>query len=194
MNELQELIEVSQKRMEGVHPTLQNRVLTLVEVLYEDGLRFAAFQGIRSIDHQAALYAQGRKPYDVIVQLRIKAGLRPTAIAPSEAEKRVTNVRYSYHNFGLAVDLVEDGDPKKAGIQWSWKTIPHYRKIGMYAKALHIGWGGFWKSWKDYPHVQLTGGLRLSEAIVLYKKDNRLERVHGEVSLRLAALGMKIAA
>lgn len=163
---LTELISISQQRMIGTHPELILRVIRLVKFAYVDGMAFAAFQGERTWEQQAALYAQGRTAPGKIVT---KAG-------PGD----------SGHNYGLAVDLVEDGDPDMAGIQWSWKNNADYLKLGKLAKSSGLEWGGFWKSFQDYPHVSLTCGLTLSEAKALYLAGGK-QKVWDEINRRLAA-------
>lgn len=149
--QLKALLEVTYGKLIGkVHPLVIERTARLVELAYNDaGLSFAAFMGLRTFEEQDGLYAQGRE--------------FPGRI--------VTNARGgdSLHNYGLAVDLVEDGDPNKAGIQWSWANNANYLKLGKYANQVGLEWGGFWKSFKDYPHVQLTGGLKLREIKNLYQ-------------------------
>jgi peptidoglycan L-alanyl-D-glutamate endopeptidase CwlK len=120
--------------------------------------------GLRTIAEQDALYAQGRTTPGKIV-----------TNAPGGS---------SFHNFGLAVDLVEDGDANNAGIQWSWANNVNYLKIGDLATQVGLEWGGFWKSMKDYPHVQLTTGLTISDANALYHLGG-LPKVWERVDARL---------
>jgi peptidoglycan L-alanyl-D-glutamate endopeptidase CwlK len=143
-----ELLSVSAPKLDRVHPLLASRVKNVIRILACQGLYFGAFMGLRTWEEQDALYAQGRT----------KPGKRVTK-APGGS---------SWHNFGLAVDLVEDGDPEKAGIQWSWAKNADYLKIGAVAKQYGLEWGGWWKSIVDYPHVELTGGLTLAQARELY--------------------------
>lgn len=121
--------------------------------------------GLRTYEEQDALYAQGRT----------KPGNKVTN-APGGS---------SWHNFGLAVDLVEDGDPNKAGVQWSWAKSADFLRIGDKAKQVGLDWGGFWKSLKDYPHVELTMGLTLEDARELYRIGG-INRVWRELDNRLA--------
>lgn len=142
------------------------KVNNLINQLANEGLYFAAFMGLRTIDEQNALYSQGRT-------------------APG---KRVTNAKggQSWHNFGLAVDLVEDGDPDKVGVQWSWANSRDYLRIGEFVQQIDkLEWGGFWKSLKDYPHVEMTLGLTLAEANLLFSHGG-LPMVWAEIDKRLA--------
>lgn len=104
--------------------------------------------GLRTFAEQDALYAQGR----------------------TTPGNKVTNAKggQSWHNFGLAIDMVEDGDPNKAGIQWSWANNASYLKIGTFAQQSGLEWGGFWKSFQDFPHVQMICGMTLADANALY--------------------------
>jgi len=120
--------------------------------------------GLRTWEEQDALYAKGRT----------KPGEKVTKARGGE----------SWHNFGLAVDLVEDGDPNKAGIQWSWANNLDYLKIGKFAEQCNLEWGGFWKSFKDYPHVELTAGLSLVMARNLYHAGG-LSKVWANIDARL---------
>lgn len=136
--------------------------------------------GLRTMAEQQALYAQGRQPLNVVNNLRTQAGLPP--ITAEENKGKVTDLRFGFHNVGLAVDLVEDGDTNKIGIQWSWKAIKDYIQLGSIAKRVGLEWGGFWKSWKDYPHVQLTGGVSEPQAKEMMLKDGNLVALWDKVS------------
>lgn len=165
---VQTLLDGSQPALVGVHPTLIVRVMNLITHLGNEDIPFGAFMGLRTFKQQDALWAQGRTLPGKIVT-KAKGG-------------------ESFHNFGLAVDMVEDGDVTRAGIQWSWSNNADYLKVGSVTKDCGLEWGGFWKAFKDYPHVQLTGGLSLAEANKIYfdaKEDNNA--VWEAVDRRLAA-------
>lgn len=86
-------------------------------------------EGTRSYGRQNELYAQGR----------------------TAKGTKVTNARggASWHNFGLAVDFgVFRGK--------SYVTDDEvYKVFGQLARTVNgLEWGGSWKSFKDYPHVQ----------------------------------------
>lgn len=101
-------------------------------------------EAYRSIEYQNQLYAQGR----------------------SKPGKIVTNAKggQSMHNYGYAVDFaLMTPDGKK----YVWDTKIDTDKDGQAdwmevvdeAKKCGFEWGGDWKSFKDYPHFQMTGGL-----------------------------------
>src|SRR2546427_295988 len=71
----------------------------------------------------------------------------------------------SYHNFGLAFDIVVLDSLGKA----DWDTNhPGWNKAGDLGKSVGLEWGGDWKSFKDLPHFQYTGGLTLEECRELF--------------------------
>lgn len=165
LNIKQDLLTNSEPVLQKVHPVLAERVRSLISMLADSGYYFGAHMGLRTMDEQAALFAQGRQSLLTVNELRYKAGWLPIA---DWQNKRVTNARAgkSWHNFGLAVDIVEDGNPDKIGIQWSWASTKSYLKIGTFTQTVGLGWGGFWKSFVDLPHVELTCGMTLEEARV----------------------------
>lgn len=155
----------------GVHPRLKEIAEIVIDNLAINGVYFGVHMGLRSWETQHALYSQGREDLAHVNLYRKTAGLAP--IPAEENLRRVTKAPAgsSWHNFGLAVDLVEDGDPLKAGIQWSWASTVNYLKIGAESKKFsELEYGGFWKSLKDYPHIEMHGSLSLSAARALYAK------------------------
>lgn len=163
MISIDDLDAISKPVLDKVYPPLADRVYALIRSLYLNGLYFGAFMGLRTWEEQDALYAQGRTDPGKIVT-KAKGG-------------------QSWHNFGLAVDIVEDGDPNNAGIHWSWSNNADYLKVGTFADTIGLEWGGYWKAFKDYPHVQFTEQLTLDTACGLYKVGG-LQAVWDEVTKR----------
>lgn len=107
------------------------------------------FEGLRTHGRQAELYAQGRTAPGPIV----------TNAAPGT----------SWHNFGLAADVVFDADATKPGAQWTWDGKLPWPMLGAMAQGMGFEWAGAWKRFPEYPHVQKTYGLTLNEAQELYR-------------------------
>ncbi|WP_150273217.1 M15 family metallopeptidase [Paenibacillus tepidiphilus] len=138
----------SGSRLTGLHPTVLTATELLIERCYAEGVPILITQGLRTVAEQNALYAQGRT--------------KPGAI--------VTNARggYSYHNYGLAVDfalLLPGG----SSASWDMKRdgdgdgTSDWQEVARQAKELGFEWGGDWSSFKDYPHLQMSFGLTISE-------------------------------
>lgn len=136
---LKELIEKAEKKLKGVHPVVAAKARQLIEQAYKEGINVIITQGLRTIEEQNELYAQGR----------------------TKPSKIVTNAKggYSYHNFGLAFDfavLNADGSV-------NWNVDEKWKRVGQLGKSLGLEWGGDWKDFKDYPHFQMTFGLSLAD-------------------------------
>lgn len=130
----------SEAIVERLEPVIQPKARALLEAARAEGIELAVTQGLRTMEEQAALYAQGR-----------------TAPGPV-----VTNAKpgSSWHNFGLAFDVavVVGGKPTWPNDEALWQ------RIGALGKAQGLAWGGDFESFKDRPHFQLTGGLTLADA------------------------------
>ena len=136
---LKELIEKAEKKLKGVHPVVATKARQLIEQAYKERINVIITQGLRTVEEQNELYAQGR----------------------TKPGKIVTNAKggYSYHNFGLAFDfaiLKDDGSV-------NWNVDEKWKRVGAIGKSLGLEWGGDWTSFKDYPHFQYTFGLSLAQ-------------------------------
>ncbi|MFJ7855315.1 M15 family metallopeptidase [Peribacillus frigoritolerans] len=137
--------------LDGLHPIVREATEKLIEVCKEKGIDIIIAQAYRSIAEQNALYAKGRTQS----QLRA-AGLD---VEPKPGPK-VTNARggTSYHNYGLAIDYCLKVDGKAI-----WSVNKDWRTVAEEAKKLGFEWGGEWKSFVDYPHLQMTFGLSIKD-------------------------------
>lgn len=142
-------VEIVQTNEEtnGLHPIVEERKNLLVERAEEQGIEVVITEGYRSVAEQDALYRQGR----------------------SESGNIVTNAEggTSYHNYGLAIDFAlvnEDG-------QTIWDLeydgngdgTSDWMEVVAIAKELDFEWGGDWQNFPDYPHLQMTFGLRIRQ-------------------------------
>ena len=134
----------SEKRLAQVNPELARRVRTLVSKLAGQGYKLEVTQGLRTVEEQNALYAQGRTRRGV----------------------PVTDARggYSYHNYGLAVDFALVMPNGKLG--WP-EPHPVWAAIGREAALHGLEWGGSWRK-PDLPHVQLKPVPPVSLCYSLY--------------------------
>ena len=135
------------RKLEDLHPRVRAMAQRLLDDAAKAGIPLTVTFTLRSMETQAALYAQGR----------------------TKPGKVVTNARpgYSFHNFGLALDVVPTellklpkwGDTpatqKRANELWS--------RLGAIGKAIGFRWGGDFKSIKDRPHFEWSGDLALAD-------------------------------
>jgi peptidoglycan LD-endopeptidase CwlK len=136
------LLNKAEKKLSGVHPVVAEKARQLIKKAYAEGIPIIITQGLRTIEEQNRLYAQGR----------------------TKPGKIVTNARggYSYHNFGLAFDFCVC-DVVKGNLVPNWKVDHRWLRVGQIGKSLGLEWGGEWKRFKDYPHFQYTFGLSLAQ-------------------------------
>lgn len=112
-----------------VLPAFALEVRRMLAALRVEGDNWELTGGLRTYAEQKALYAQGRTTPGKIVT-KASAG-------------------QSYHNFGIAVDLVLIRGKEALYAE------KYYKIVGVEASRVGLVWGGNFKSIKDTPHVQL---------------------------------------
>ncbi|MGV3612278.1 MAG: glycosyl hydrolase 108 family protein [Fluviicola sp.] len=137
------------KRILELHPDIRTTVadyINLMDTKHGMKLRVTA-NPYRTFEEQDELYAQGR----------------------TKPGKKVTNARAgeSYHNYGLAIDVVEIKPYfgyDKGYDQKRWSLI------GKEGKAMGFEWGGDFTTLVDKPHLQMTFGYTEGQLLALVKK------------------------
>jgi peptidoglycan L-alanyl-D-glutamate endopeptidase CwlK len=139
-NRVRVMDDISEVRLKDVHPILAGKIREMANLLGQQGITIRVIQGVRTWEEQARLYDQGRNP-------------------PS-GEPIVTDAPpgFSYHNFGLAVDVVP---MMPLGPDWN-VSHPVWGQIVQMGRSVGLEAGATWRTFKDYPHFQLTGNLPLS--------------------------------
>lgn len=148
--------------LEGLHPYVKAKAEELIANANKrltGNYKIMITQGLRTKAAQNDLYAQGR------TQAQLNAvGLSNVKAKPSM--QKVTNARggYSMHNYGLAIDFALKSTDGK-DVTWEMNKDfdgdgkADWMEVVEEAKKLGFEWGGDWKSFKDYPHFQMTAGL-----------------------------------
>ena len=133
---------MSSRRLEDLHPRVRAMCEAHIASCRAAGIDILITSTLRTMEEQAALYAQGR----------------------STPGRKVTNAKpgQSFHNYGLAYDVV----PLRAG-KPVWGTIGPdlalWQRVGALGKAQGLEWAGDWVRFKEFPHFQWTGGLTLKD-------------------------------
>jgi hypothetical protein len=112
-----------------LHPTLREKVATLLQRLTQEGLRFEMLEGFRSPSAQLVFFAQGRQGDGPVV-----TNAKPWA---------------TKHNFGLAADLVQIKDKKP----YFGSDLSGYQRMHAIAKELDLQ--TIERPFPDWPHVEL---------------------------------------
>lgn len=144
--------KVTQDRIQLLHPAVREEVTIIINEANQQLTGKAEVrisQGLRTIEEQNNLYAQGR----------------------TKPGKKVTNAKggSSYHNYGLAVDIVLIIDGKEA----SWDTEKDFdnddkadwMEVVAVFKKYNWAWGGNFKSITDKPHFEKTFGYTVSQLL-----------------------------
>lgn len=149
-----------------MHPKLRDEALELYQDICDalNGNAICRFtRTLSTFKEQDALYAQGR----------------------TKQGRIVTNARggQSYHNYGLAIDIVLLVDKNKDGnfetASWDTKTDFDGDKKSDWMEVVNVfkqygyEWGGDWKFY-DAPHFQKTFGKSVRELLALHKA-NKLD-------------------
>ena len=139
-----------------------------------DGSYFCVLSTVRDAEEQIECYKMGRKGVEYKKSIlstpnsycsQIPA-IRYELISRGTIENEddvATNawVGQSYHNWGLAIDLVltKFGDPLYLNLKdGTMSTQDYYALTGLsqLAAACSLEWGGTWTSFLDFPHFQDT--------------------------------------
>ncbi|KHE71681.1 peptidoglycan-binding protein [Halobacillus sp. BBL2006] len=156
MIELVELIERSMKNMGNVEKVVEEKATQLVSIAYREGIYVQISSGYRSLAEQARLYGKGRPFFVWKGKNYGKKGKIVTYAKPGE----------SIHNKGRAIDFFL---VSKDGRTALWKVDERWHRVGAIGKSLGFSWGGDWKTFKDYPHLELAS--QKSTSTVLKRGD-----------------------
>jgi len=133
--------------MGAVNSKVKALAIELIIRSYHIGINVQITSGLRTYAEQTKLYNQGRTTAGNIVT-NAKAG-------------------QSIHNFGLAIDYVlvsEDGNKAFWDINrnMNGNQVRDWFEVATIGKSLGFSWGGDWKSFKDYPHLDMQRGYSLA--------------------------------
>lgn len=151
--------QVTAQRIALLHPAVRPQVTQIINEANQQltgRAQVRISQGLRTIQEQDGLYAQGR----------------------TKPGKIVTNAKggSSYHNYGLAVDIVLIIDGKEA----SWDTEKDFDNDGKsdwmevvtVFKKYGWDWGGNFKSIVDKPHFEKTFGNSVGQLYTKHQNKN----------------------
>jgi len=129
---------ISSRKIEDLNPKVQVLANALITECKNHGIDLIITSTYRDIEAQNALYAQGRTTKGAIVT-NAKGG-------------------QSFHNFRVAFDVVPIVNGKCV-----WSNSALWKQIGAIGESVGLEWAGGWKSFKEKPHFQYTGGHTLAD-------------------------------
>jgi peptidoglycan L-alanyl-D-glutamate endopeptidase CwlK len=129
---------ISSRNIDDLDPRVATKCQAFIAACADQGIDVLITSTYRDVDSQNALYQQGRAI--------------PGAI--------VTNAKggQSFHNYRLAFDFcpIMNGKPQ-------WSDIDLFKRCGEIGEGLGLDYAGYWKTFKEYAHLQWTGGLTLAQ-------------------------------
>lgn len=133
---------INSRSLDDLLPTVKSMAEKMIATCREYGIELLVTSTYRNKESQDALFAQGR----------------------TKPGKKVTNARggQSFHNYRIAFDVVPLRNGKPV---WgtSGEDLVLWKKVGNVGKLAGLEWAGEWKTFKEYPHFQYTGGLSLAD-------------------------------
>jgi peptidoglycan L-alanyl-D-glutamate endopeptidase CwlK len=129
---------INSRNLDDLAPPAKQRALAFIAAANAKGIDLLVTSTYRDSESQDALYAQGRSTPGNIVT-RAKAG-------------------QSWHNWRCALDVVPLVNGKAI-----WDDQALWKQVGEIGKSCGLEWAGDWKTFKEYPHFQYTGGLTLAQ-------------------------------
>lgn len=132
------------ERIDGLQPKARRLAQAAFDDAAKEGVGVMVTQGLRTFAEQQRLFDQGRTTPGQIV----------TRARPGQ----------SYHNFGLAFDFVV---VRNGQAVWD-QNDADWRRFVQICKGHDFEWGGDWRSFKDFPHLQVAGAPSLAELIASF--------------------------
>jgi peptidoglycan LD-endopeptidase CwlK len=129
---------INSRSLDDLAPPAKQRALAFIAAASAKGIDLLVTSTYRDSESQDALYAQGRSTPGNIVT-RARAG-------------------QSWHNWRCALDVVPLVNGKAI-----WDDQALWKQVGEIGKSCGLEWAGDWKTFKEYPHFQYTGGLTLAQ-------------------------------
>jgi hypothetical protein len=134
-----------EKKIQSLHPVLRTKVLIILQTLRSQGFNPMLNYGWRSPREQQVMVRRGWSKVDFSFHNATQNG-QPASVAADIVD--ASFIRNSK-------DRMLTGGSKQAR-QVFW------RALGLAAKSQGLVWGGDWKSFRDYPHVQLYPNNQLA--------------------------------
>lgn len=148
------------RKIEDLDPRCQDAARKTLDALTaDDELRNSGVAGWlvvetrRELATQMAYFARGRMSPDHVRMMYDAAGIKQT-LSDKETQISITWTLKSKHIAGLAFDVVplnEQGKP------WWDAPMRIWMRMGTIAEKYGWEWGGRWKDFPDYPHLQWRG-------------------------------------
>lgn len=156
---------MASRKVTDLTPSMQTKFKAFAVKLLQANIPFILTCTARTVDEQVALYAQGRKLFFDVNELRHMAGLPP--ITAEQNKHKVTWTLKSKHLIDLDdgnpdndksrafdIAITRDGKPvwdTKIDVNHDQKS--DYEQAGLIGESVGLRWGGRFKT-PDMPHFE----------------------------------------
>jgi peptidoglycan LD-endopeptidase CwlK len=139
-----------------LYPPLQSKFTNFLIQARAHGFEVSIFESLRTMDRQQELYQQGRNESGQVI----------------DRSKIVTDAPagMTFHNYGLACDLVFFTLSSDKNKLWSWDSKLPYEKLADLGRSLGFDSGYFWSKLIDPPHFEMNYGFKEHELLAIYQK------------------------
>lgn len=143
--------EKQKQKLSELYPPFSKIVENFINEAHRQKMKVGIFEGLRTYERQQELYLRGRNLDGTI----------------KDRTQIVTNAKpgLSYHNYGLAIDLVFDANEVKPGWQWSWSDKYPWKDLAVLGRSLGLESAYFWTRFPECPHFQLSYGFKVRELL-----------------------------
>lgn len=151
----------TETRLALVYPDLAKRWTRVRESMWvAHNVQLRAADGLRTYSQQWAIWCEGRLKEKNGTWVICDERLVTTHAKPGE----------SWHNFGLAIDSAFMGDDPYLTKLSDVQSMLLWNDYGKYCQEFGLIWGGNWpEKKKDRPHCQITYGMSIHTAQMLYE-------------------------
>lgn len=139
--------------LDVLYPPFADKLVRFNKLIADNNIGAYPYETLRTFEQQLEYYKQGRE---------LKNGVWVIVDAKKIVTKSMPGT--SWHNFGVAVDYVFDGDKSKQGIQWSWNDKLPWKELGRLGQMVGLEWAGTWLNFPEMPHFQCKYGLKVNQA------------------------------
>ena len=133
---------LNSRKLEDLRPVVAAKAAAFLDRCKAEDIDVLVTSTYRDNESQDALYAQGR----------------------TKPGPKVTNAKagQSWHNWRVAFDVVPLRNGKPV-----WGTtgddLKLWQRVGAIGLECGLEWAGNWKTFREFPHFQYTGGLTLAD-------------------------------
>lgn len=136
---------INSRSLEDLHPLSRSYIQSFISRCAGERVTILPTSTYRDTDAQNLLYARGR----------------------TRAGSIITNAKggESFHNYHVAMDFVPliGGKPLWTVFDSKGNMLHEWQVVANAAKDVGLEWAGNWTSFKEYDHVQYTGGMTLKD-------------------------------